>query len=59
MNTFNQSNENIDKYIAYLNRYVKVKGISLHDAHRLYINREVGRMYGLSDKDLARLDVTL
>lgn len=49
----------MEEYLEYLKRYTRVLPITMREAHRHYICREVAREYGVADKGLKLLDQLL
>lgn len=46
----------MEQYLAYLKRYVRTLPISMREAHRHCICREVAKEYGVTEKGLDLLD---
>lgn len=46
----------MEEYLDYLKRYTRTLPISMREAHRQYLCREVAKEYGVTEKGLKLLD---
>lgn len=46
----------MEEYLEYLKRYTRVLPMTMREAHKHYICREVAREYGVTEKGLKLLD---
>lgn len=49
----------MEEYLAYLKRYTRTLPISMREAHRQYLCREIAMEYGVTEKGLELLDELL